>query len=542
MLLTLQWYIFREMGKTFLLTSVALTALIGLGGGVMNMIEAEQVTADQLLRIMIMTLPLAVAVTLPIASLFSATVTYGRLSADNELVACRASGINVHRLFLPTTLFSLLSAVVTFYCMNFVIPSLFRQVPQMLGKDNIIRLIQHRLRSPERLAIQDRLVYADDVTLVEGETVDGEHTPDELILTGAVFLERRKDAWMRYGTANQAIIRIDMNGSQPLVSGEMRGVRYYDRRHRQWNEQEFQEFKPWAVPLTIKFELKWRNLSELMYFQRYPAEIPDIKDQMIAMRSAVACASYFASVAREWQDNDGKVRLGDERASYLLASGNLTPDLEDGRPMFEAPVTVRTLSGEARLDYRCRRATLDVRPAQSGDGATVTLALLDGVEIIDPDDPQHSIKKERVDLDEFELPPSVIDEATTFPARYLLDPDADLQLGERVERKHAELLQEYGAASRKIVSLIHSRLALSASPLVLVILGAALGILFRGSHVLTAFGISFIPSACVTVTIIMGRQLAKEPGTVLIGVLVIWAGIAVVAGLDVWVLARRVRR
>jgi hypothetical protein len=333
-----------------------------------------------------------------------------------------------------------------------------------------------------------------------------------------------------------------MEGDHPLVSGEMRGVRYFDRRHRQWNEQEYQEFKPWAVPLTIKFELKWRNLTELLAFADQPASIPDIQDQMIALRSAMACASYFSSVTRDWQDNDYKVELGDDRVAYLLTSGNLTPDVEDGRPMFQEGVTVTTLRGEQKLNYRCGRATLDVRPKPTGRGATVTLALLDGVEIIDPDDPQLSVKKERVDLGEFDLPEEVIEEAAQFDARYLLDPDAELDMGERVKRKHDELKTEYGLASRKIVSLIHSRLALSASPLVLVILGAALGILFRGSHVLTAFGISFIPSVFVTVTIIMGRQLAKDDGTNLIGVLVMWAGIAAVAGLDVWVLAKRVRR
>ena len=62
------------------------------------------------------------ALTLPIAVLFSATVTYGRLSADNEFVACRSSGINMHVLFLPTVVLSFVSACVTFVLINFVMP------------------------------------------------------------------------------------------------------------------------------------------------------------------------------------------------------------------------------------------------------------------------------------------------------------------------------------------------------------------------------------------------------------------------------------
>ena len=44
---TLQKYIFREMGKTFILTSIGLVALLGLGGGVVNMMELEGVTVSQ---------------------------------------------------------------------------------------------------------------------------------------------------------------------------------------------------------------------------------------------------------------------------------------------------------------------------------------------------------------------------------------------------------------------------------------------------------------------------------------------------------------
>ena len=41
---TLQRYIFREMGKTFLLAAVALTGVLGLGGGLLQMMKLGQTT------------------------------------------------------------------------------------------------------------------------------------------------------------------------------------------------------------------------------------------------------------------------------------------------------------------------------------------------------------------------------------------------------------------------------------------------------------------------------------------------------------------
>ncbi len=41
---TLQRYILWEMGKVFLLTAIALTAVIGLGGGLLKMIKLGEMT------------------------------------------------------------------------------------------------------------------------------------------------------------------------------------------------------------------------------------------------------------------------------------------------------------------------------------------------------------------------------------------------------------------------------------------------------------------------------------------------------------------
>ena len=48
---TLQRYLLREMGKTLLLAAVALTGILGLGGGVFNMVKMGEITPGQLLRL-----------------------------------------------------------------------------------------------------------------------------------------------------------------------------------------------------------------------------------------------------------------------------------------------------------------------------------------------------------------------------------------------------------------------------------------------------------------------------------------------------------
>ena len=93
-----------------------------------------------------------------------------------------------------------------------------------------------------------------------------------------------------------------------------------------------------------------------------------------------------------------------------------------------------------------------------------------------------------------------------------MGPDDDRPSSRAARELSARAMHKTRKLVRRVTAELHSRLALSASVLVLVVLGAALGVLFRGSQVLTAFGISFVPAAVVTVMNIMGRQLFRNQG------------------------------
>ena len=46
----------------------------------------------------------------------------------------------------------------------------------------------------------------------------------------------------------------------------------------------------------------------------------------------------------------------------------------------------------------------------------------------------------------------------------------------------------------------------------------------------------------VIIAIVMGRQMSHNAGTHVLGLLVMWSGIVIVFGLDVWTLVRALRR
>ncbi len=560
MLWTLQTYVFRELGKTFLLTATGLTAVIALGGGLFNLIGVGEITPTQLVRLMAVIVPVAGTLTLPIAALFSATASYGRLSADNEFTACRSSGINIHTLFLPAIVISVVSAVLTFAFLNFVIPGLLRHM-NLLTRRDLPVLVEQALRSPQRLGFKnDRYrVFAErlerlaiDPAAAEGGVTGG------LQLSGVAFIEIDRDEWVRFGLAEAVNVVFGESDGLPTVAADMVSISGYDRREASWFAGDEQNLGAMKVPRDFPLKIKWLGLGELLRARRRPERLRQLQQETSRLRTAAAEALFYRSVAER---GGAPLVLGDGRLRYELSAGSLATDAEDGRTTFYDVTIVENRDGRSRT-IKADRATLDFErgegdPDRSGTlglalddprehgpppPSTVAINVFDHVSMTDPDNPARTIQRHHEQLDPVPAPREFVAAAERLDDATLFDPTRESVPGERFARRRDKLIAVRAAAIREITSVLHQRATLSVSVLVLVILGAALGIHLRGAHVLVAFLISFVPAVFVLVTIITGKRLTENPDIATLGLGVMWSGIATVTLLDVWVLARVLRR
>ena len=109
MVFTLQRYIFRELFKVFALATVGLTLILSLGG-ILQPVQEYGVGPRQVVHILLYFMPITLTFVLPMAALFASALTYGRFASDNELDACRASGIGVLTLVYPGLVLAILVA------------------------------------------------------------------------------------------------------------------------------------------------------------------------------------------------------------------------------------------------------------------------------------------------------------------------------------------------------------------------------------------------------------------------------------------------
>ena len=524
----LQKYIFREMGKTFLLTSAALTGVLGLGGGVLQMIQLGEVTAGQLLRLMGLVLPVAVALTLPVAALFSAAATYGRLSADNEFTACRSSGINLHILFLPTVVLSLVSAVVTFLFINFLIPGMVRNLNEFIASD-VGALIRQRLNRPKGLTLGGKFrIYADD-------TQFNAEDENNISLQRVAFVEVEKDEWVRYGTAREISLRFDRLESGIRASGNMYGLSFYDRHAGRFADVAQQNIPMNELQTLVPNEIKFLNLAELLDYAADPGSWHQVASEFAHVRAAMGRRWTYDTVEADWKPDKEFVLQGPS-TRYLVHAAQMARLPRDAGLQC-SNVTIEERRGGRTILYAAKEAVVDVSRGDTLAESGVRIELLD-VRFTDGETPVDRVKHV---LDPVPVGAAIVQRAESLGLDALLTPsgtEPDGVLNERIA-KASEML---GNITRRIRATIGERIAFSLSVLFLVSLGAVLGIVYRGAHIVVAFGISFIPALLVIVTIVTGRQLACNETTHVVGLGLTWSGLVVSAFLDWWMLTRVLRR
>lgn len=122
----IDYYLINELSYFFLF-SVGLFSSLGVALSTISDL-AYKITEYNLpiniaIKVFCLKLPEFIAYALPISMLLTTLVTYGRLSHDSELIACRSVGISIYRLVFPALIVSLIVTGITFIFNEIVVPA-----------------------------------------------------------------------------------------------------------------------------------------------------------------------------------------------------------------------------------------------------------------------------------------------------------------------------------------------------------------------------------------------------------------------------------
>jgi lipopolysaccharide export system permease protein len=101
-------YLLRELVPPFLIGLLTFTFLLLMSQilRLMELIVNKGVPTGTILRLVLYLLPSILVLTVPMSVFLASVVTFGRLSADNELTALKTGGYSLIRLCLPVAVFS----------------------------------------------------------------------------------------------------------------------------------------------------------------------------------------------------------------------------------------------------------------------------------------------------------------------------------------------------------------------------------------------------------------------------------------------------
>jgi lipopolysaccharide export LptBFGC system permease protein LptF len=532
-LFTLHRYIFRELFRVFVLATVALTLMVCVGLLVPTIMEYG-VSPEQILRLIGYFLPITLTFVLPMSALFSASIVYGRFAADRELDACRASGVSLRVMLYPGLCLAILVAAVNLILSFYVSPAFVHRTERNV-KSNAEQILFRNVQRKGYYALpRSRFrLYADKAI------------PDKNLLEGVVIVEARSDQPSRLVTAQRVLVAIETHRTYNKAVIVAEDAYRFDALQPVYSGRlELEENFPPLLGDSIKF----KEIDEIKRIQADKMNYYPIREKAMAARAQLGIellAEELDILLKKGQ----AVRLeeaGGARLYTLKAQGcNIDPGKKftlnlvepivlEQRDRYRDGLTVRYESqkGTIALEGDGSNLRLEVvldRPSWERTGGIRGRAMQKFAgDIAFPEPLADQLKIETLlkTLDLAVRPSAVLkgEPSTTY-----------MQLLALLKR---DLLK----TDREINAEVNSRLVLGLGSVAIILMGIALGIQFRGGHLLSAFGASSIPAGILVVFILAGKQMIKNTSTPeTVGVGAIWFGFVLLSVLTVAVYQKLMR-
>jgi lipopolysaccharide export LptBFGC system permease protein LptF len=527
MVFTLHRYIFREVIKVFILATVALTLMMSLGS-ILRPVQEFGVGPGQVVRLMIYFLPVTLTFVLPMAALFATTLVYGRLANDNELDACKASGISVMSLVYPGFMLAVIVATANLLLSFYIMPAFIHLAENSLKNDarqilfrNIQRKGFYSLPPDGRYRI-----YADNADM-QNDVLSGV-VAVEIAGNGSikriVTAETAKVVFDSHQTLNE--VRINAHNTCQMGPGENAG--FYAEK----------------LSLVAEFgallgdNIQFKKIDKMKQIRQNPMlfePVARLARRVYAQFNVELLAQQINTAFSSPEKTPFKLFSDRQVVEF---SGKTCTMKDESRLILSDDVTIseRPVSGETppRI-IKCQKAFLNIE----GDEMTPTLTLDIQNAKWSSTDPQNPQGQENVLARQIirglVMPASVTGYFKTDDILKEISPKAVSEALHAGPNKQLVFLQnqlqkKISRTLNSIGSEINSRLVFGIGCITIIMIGIGLGIVLKGGHLLTAFAASAAPALVLISCIIMGKNIAENPSTTIsLGIPMMWAGLIILS-------------
>jgi lipopolysaccharide export LptBFGC system permease protein LptF len=559
---TLFRYIFFDLFKVFMLANGALAGILSFGG-LLRPLTEQGLEAWQVGLLLTYFTPAMTAYSLPVAVLFATTVVYGRLSADNEIVACRASGLSHLSLALPAAILGLLVSLMSALLLLFVVPKYTLKIEHVVYS-NFAKIIandierKHQIKPPgaqftvfarsayvpaqQDPASRDQQVVLRNPTVVSFRNLfpnDPDRAKARLQVPKDIHIASEATIHLRRVPGDDEKFQLTVvlaNGTKfprSLAGAQLGGV-------------GSAEAGPFDVPSPIGENTKFKDIWELRALYAERGKSSKIRGLLAGFIEHDQRFMYLHGVRDDLNDGDGKAvfpAFGGRERVTLERPANGPATFERDGDLFVASsgdpadlgrrvrMTVEQ-AGQSPIVYDAREAVMNVRPVADVGRVDVAIELKD-VEFHNADG---TVTGRKTYPYSFGVPMTerIREVAYRSLNEYSIDPDLPREqlAAMQLTPPQKKLVRELTVLKNDIVSESNSRISFAISCLILTFVGCALGMMFRSGNFLSAFAISFVPALIAITLIVAGQRVAGSvPGAypradnpIQLGLGLIWSG------------------
>lgn len=530
-------YIVKELLKLMISSAVVLVLVISFAASIKPMTEGL-LGPEAMIKFLMFTAPAMLTYVLPFAGAFASTLVFLRMTNDNEIVACSASGMSYAQILLPVVVLGLVLTMFLFGMSNFIIPRFHKAAAQTIERD-LMSMLVTRLNTGQPFEMRDTVLYADGARTVPEEEVSWTRVkPDRVVeLRGVVVGQTDRDDVIRGdATARRANVALYRDDGQSWVTILLNDVMFYHPERGQLIYLERHEWPAVRMPNYFLNRPKYLSWPELRQLARKPERLEMIRKSKVNLAASIA-AMNLAEHLRTKHDTQG----GRAEGSLVLEGGQPGSQYTLRAPVIEArgdtltlratderPVVVELRSGTSNdRRYEAQTANVSIEAGEEPNRPIVDIELI-GARVNDLRSGGGSTEWERTTLPRLvPVEPMLEQPVDRYTVGQLLGMAAQppYDASRQVTRAATQLGVEILKTNRRIKGQLHARAASSIACLLLLLMGTLISMLRRGSLPLVVFFWSFLLAIVSIVIMTSGQNTAKDIEIPLaLSLVVLWSG------------------
>ncbi|MDP7466556.1 MAG: LptF/LptG family permease [Candidatus Pacebacteria bacterium] len=478
-------YLVKELLRTFIPAILCLEFLLVLGFSIQLLHKGLDVPSlfSVLPYMALYTIPHA----LPASLLTSTVMTYGRLSADNEITAIKVAGMHLHNIVTPIVVTGVIFSILTLYLNAEVLPRSYFKVRQLQEKAVKRVLATHFITAKKKIDFHPYQIY---ITSIE----------DGIYRDIAVF-EYADEYIVNILLAEEGEIEVGESGSRILLT--LRRGEFLKPDINSIDSPKMGNFEEavFEIPLRQRVRhkaLKYATLTSLI------TQRGEIDDELSGSGKLLKDPEKTIKVTwREVAARDEKMKVVQgklQRAEVEMKKSKARIPKQEGvkkRAKFDVSVfenyinvarnNIRKLTLEREVEEDMKMLGFDLRSEEEFEK---NVSLIEKI-----------IEKEKRRIKKAKRKVSIAERAIENENKKIeevgLEIEGLLRSKEDLRKERLVLIERVGIAERQKMSRelsvnIHKRISPSLASLTFIMIGIPLGIMTRSSNMLISLGISFV--------------------------------------------------